>query len=460
MSVVHEDLAAVASAVEIMSSAQYSVLGDVRTVADGQSDESAKADDMRLASRLAVDLYERLYIRPTTAFRPWQEDVIVQRDFLAALCAANTGHGNWDTGWSVRDIDEFGQIIVAKNDVSFRTSPTRVRTEKDSMQPGERCWARVENELPLLRSGLLCCNRRRRRDDRRQSRKLDLDVRYYWHLNQRRRAAFHCNGHINLERGGSSLSGKVLRDPSMYSRADAGVLYLSRRNISRATATDREDPHSRRTRASPAGAPFHEESGRRPGCVRASDRRTEFRRASMPARRPGTLARVYAWRGSHEARIASIASIFIQEHLDPLRPHLGQVRGDDYTKLCPSAGGPAASLPVTLRWRNPQHVPFSGSTQVSPVEAAVRIGETLCQLAYWDNEGRVCNWVGRSRNEVNDFDGPITATVKALGCELYDGSAGIALYLAQLYALTGQSRSYSLPGSDQAIARRRRSFAG
>jgi lantibiotic modifying enzyme len=69
------------------------------------------------------------------------------------------------------------------------------------------------------------------------------------------------------------------------------------------------------------------------------------------------------------------------------------------------------------------------------MEAALHIGEQLCTAAYW--HGNRCNWVGRSTREVTAPGGPITPTVTALGPELYSGTAGVALFLAQLFAHSG-----------------------
>lgn len=65
------------------------------------------------------------------------------------------------------------------------------------------------------------------------------------------------------------------------------------------------------------------------------------------------------------------------------------------------------------------------------IALAQRIGDELCASAIW-HRGR-CNWVGRSLAEV-DTGGP---TVQALEAGLYDGSAGVGLFLAELAGLTG-----------------------
>lgn len=68
------------------------------------------------------------------------------------------------------------------------------------------------------------------------------------------------------------------------------------------------------------------------------------------------------------------------------------------------------------------------------LDAATSIGRELCSNAYW-HKGR-CNWVGRSPREATEPGMPHTPTVVALGPDLYSGTAGIGLFLAELFAKT------------------------
>lgn len=68
------------------------------------------------------------------------------------------------------------------------------------------------------------------------------------------------------------------------------------------------------------------------------------------------------------------------------------------------------------------------------IEAAAAIGRALCASAYWHE--RRCNWIGRTANEAADPSMPLTPTAAALGPELYGGTAGVGLFLAQLHART------------------------
>ena len=66
-------------------------------------------------------------------------------------------------------------------------------------------------------------------------------------------------------------------------------------------------------------------------------------------------------------------------------------------------------------------------TQDEILEAAFKIAKTLCRDAIWD--GDRCNWLGPA-NDV--FFGAVLRGYGALGPNVYDGTAGISLFLAQV----------------------------
>ena len=67
------------------------------------------------------------------------------------------------------------------------------------------------------------------------------------------------------------------------------------------------------------------------------------------------------------------------------------------------------------------------------IDAAAGLGARLCRDAVWD--GQRCNWLGDSSEVVGSA---WTVAHRAMGAELYDGTAGIGLFLARLHALTGE----------------------
>jgi lantibiotic modifying enzyme len=73
------------------------------------------------------------------------------------------------------------------------------------------------------------------------------------------------------------------------------------------------------------------------------------------------------------------------------------------------------------------------------VEAAAGIGRRICEQAFW-HDGR-CNWVGALPDE-NAY-GQTIINYAALGPDLYGGTSGVGLFLAQLHAVTGDPAARS-----------------
>lgn len=70
--------------------------------------------------------------------------------------------------------------------------------------------------------------------------------------------------------------------------------------------------------------------------------------------------------------------------------------------------------------------------------AATCIGETLCATAYWDEQREHCAWMGYA-DVGSPAQGNETTAFAAVDANLYSGTAGVALFLAELYALTRNS---------------------
>lgn len=84
------------------------------------------------------------------------------------------------------------------------------------------------------------------------------------------------------------------------------------------------------------------------------------------------------------------------------------------------------------------------------LDAASRIGSKLCRDALW--AGSRCNWLGDSMENVQSA---WRVVHRAFGPDLYGGTSGIALFLARLYALSGEKphRTAAEGGFAQALSR-------
>ncbi len=443
MTELHPDLITIADAVQILSATSYRVLDQTREVEarTGDAPGDASGDLPPLVAALAGDLYERLYIRPSDPVGPRGSDWLVQRDFLAALSAANTGQGTWDPEWTVRQIASDGQVVVRRHELDFWAAAQDVRTATGRIAPGDRCCLRVPKEMRLLVKGFYYVFGDGADDesDPGPCGAVEPQWRYYWHLTSQAAVPFIAAATSILNASSAPFQLKVLRNPDAYNRADAGVLYVGRRHALELGAEVR--------RIHDAVA-----AGLRPDTPLLTHRLADgLALAEAPPaalsygqQRCRLIARAL-WQScaseNHDRgdRLHVLAAAFQQDRLDPRHPYLAP--GSTREAIDPAIRALAAHG-VTGGNGKPAAIasefsPSAGSS-LSPLDAALLIGRSLCAAAYWDRTSGQCNWMGRkSLNAIGS--GVIVPAAAALGPDLYAGSAGVALFLAELYALAGDA---------------------
>ena len=437
MNLIHDDLFTVLDAVEIESPVRYALRGDPRAL-----EGAGAADPLEpggLVAVLAEEMYARLYIRPSFSQTPSSVDVLAQRDFLADLSAANNGRGTWEHGWTVRRVDEAGRAVATKNDVEFRIPALGWRGQGvGEIRPGASCQVAVPKERRYLIRGFYFAVGDAGDETQADDGPLGPIVRYYWHLLAGAAVPFVAAATSLLNAAGIPFRLKVLSDPNHFHRADSGLIFVRWHflpQVSEIVAGIHADLRSGLRREVPLftrrladGLGFAEDPG---NAMSFGQHRCHLAaRALWESFARGEVGR--------DARARALANTFRDEGLDPLRPHLRLDSPDDDTVLTPFAAPVSIQIPADLV--GPEAVALAsraeGST-LSNIDAATRIGEALCRSAYWDRPTSVCNWMGRSIAEIAEYGGPITPTSAACGPDLYAGSAGIGLYLAELYALTG-----------------------
>jgi hypothetical protein len=433
---IHHDLLAILDAVEIRSPTAFSVLGEACEVPAG---EPEGPDESPLPAALAPRLYERVYCRPSPhpVSKP---DALAGRDLLSGLSSANEGRGRWEWGWTIERIAEGRRAIVLRDGVRFSVRLADVAVADGPIEPGRRCRVRVGKELRRLHPGFYVAFGLGDGHPPREGPGEHLD-RYYWHLMPHAAVLFMATVTSLLNSRKIPFELKVPRHPHAYRRADAGVLY-----------TRRDD----RPRVGEALGPIHQAvaSRLRPEVPRFTKRLAEglgFAENPEPSESFGQhrcrLIAEALWgafvRGEADepARIAALASAFRREGLDPLRPYLGPGpdAGDGPEPLSATRAASGSIETHRLGDRSDGTGPAVVAS-TDPFGAAIRIGSAICRSAHWDAAGRLCNWMGRSAREAAGPDGVVAPIAEALGHELYSGSAGIALFLAELYVLTGDEQ--------------------
>jgi hypothetical protein len=358
---------------------------------------------------------------------------VARRDFLAALSAANAGKGTTEADWTVRRIGDGdgdgAQVVVARKELCFWVAASDLHVPSGRIAQGEGCRVRVPKELQFLVPGYYYALGDAADDGpipgERDGGPL---LRYYWHLTSESAEAFVSVVTSLLNAAAVPFGLKVLSDPSAYTRADAGVLYVGRQYA---------------PKLGDAIAQIYESVafGLRPEVPLFTQRLAD---GLALAEDPGhalsfgqhrcKLVACALWRSflqgdaSQDARAATLVATFREEGLDPQHPELGPQS---------NLGNLQAAMP-TLRLRTIPRPSPNGKPHLTPLDAAIRIAQALCRSAHWDRERRLCNWMGRSTSEVTQ-GGALAPTSSALGPDLYGGSAGVALFLSQLYALTGDT---------------------
>jgi type 2 lantibiotic biosynthesis protein LanM len=279
------------------------------------------------------------------------------------------------------------------------------------------------------------------------SRSEDLQLlRFYWNLTPAGAAPLMRSLTSELNRAGLPFSFKVVNAPSGFTRCDAGVLYVRKSDYEAVSGIVRliypkiADNLNQRvpafTKRLAPGLGLAEDPGRKldsfglhrcrllaEGLIRASRQRND----SLPH------------------RLQVVWDHFARNGISLEKPFLSSGSKDVYHFELPKAQ-PAGSAPAAPTPDLPDHDP-----QIY-LETAAQIGSRLTRQAIW-HEGR-CNWLGFLPIE-RSLTPKSNATFSALGSDLYSGTSGLALFLAELHRATGnaEARRTALGAIRQALSR-------
>jgi class II lanthipeptide synthase len=435
----HHDLFTVVDAVQFESATRFRLLGEPHEISD-ESTQKRSADDepADLASVLGGHIYVKLYIMQSAPDQLHPPDILDPNDLLAALAAANAGRGTWEAGWVVQRIEADGQVVALKDGLAFWVRPPGLSTTEGAIGPGESCRVWVPNEFRGRLLGFYCAVGDEQEESDGTDAAAEPLLRYYWHLRSCAAVPFLATATSLLNDARIPFGLKVLSDAREYRRADAGVLYVHARNdprvgpligeIYRQVACDLRAPVPLFTKRLANGLGY------------AEDPRSSLSFGEHRCKLIGeALWRSFS-RGEtdRQARAATLVAQFEEAGLDPLRPYLSSAKRDDRPLHSPPA---SVRVPSTIPRVEAMEATSFLAKDHAPImsfrEAAGRIGEALCRSAYWDQRREFCNWIGRSSGEIVAPRQPISLASEAIGHDLYGGSPGIALFLAQLHALAG-----------------------
>lgn len=454
----HDDLISVAEAVEVIGPDAFVVAGRSERREEGALGRGAAWDwddavhDRPPAVRsatgpeqlLAGSIYRHCYVRPSAAGR-LAPDPFAERDFQIALTRSNKGRGSWEPGWLTEASSTDRRLVASRHGVRFRVSARGLRAARAAFEKGEPCQVRVPKECRKLLPGFyLMVGDTDGREPDAASRPPTL--RLYWHLTSPAAPRLLAAASRFLNGGSFPFRAKVLSSPAAYRRADAGVLYLASEDYESARGAlaliYAEVRDGLRldvplfTRALAPGLGIAEDPGN--GLSFGQHRCRLVAGALWAAHQDG--------RSDARSKRRAVAAAFERAGLDPDAPHL-QAGSADVYRLDPVPGRRLAQRRTKSedpprserRDRNDGAAEACAEDLRALLSGAVRIGHELCSQAHWDPAGERCNWVGRSNPLTVARSGQSSPRCAALGPDVYDGLSGIALFLAELFALTGEA---------------------
>jgi HopA1 effector protein family len=231
MSDYHEQLEAAIRATVFHSSTTYSWFGkrspklpsSVRRALTPQTARNYLL--FSLQSRLYEDFYCQGFATPDDKEGPKLRMSAGMTPFVAALSAANAGGGYWQGGWEVFGVED-GAVVVQKGLRLWVRPEDCHAPEGEPVEAGARVSLRFPKEFFGRSPGFYVAA---------GNEPLDEDgsqplVRFYWNLTVDSAVRFLREATSTLNRAGLPFSLKVLNDPAGFTRCDAAVVYVHKRD--------------------------------------------------------------------------------------------------------------------------------------------------------------------------------------------------------------------------------------
>jgi hypothetical protein len=202
------------------------------------SDENNTMTKENLTALLATYLYQVKHCRQslidehTAQYQNSLDDRNRVRIFLELLSSANNGVGNWEPGWSVYKLEKNGKIAVKKNDLILWVLPHQFAlSDNKQARIGDKCYVAMVKEFRELLPGYYMTNGNTALKEQ------PFITRIYWNISSNGAVSLLKSLTTELNRENIPFQFKILKNEDQYTRADAGVLYMDKRDIGKAVNT-------------------------------------------------------------------------------------------------------------------------------------------------------------------------------------------------------------------------------
>lgn len=358
--------------------------------------------------------------------------------FVERLSEANGGAGYFEPGWEVLRTDH-AWADVGRSGLAIRVRPADCRLpENASWTVGQLVSVRMPKELRGRAPGCYVAMGDAWLPDGAWR---DV-VRLYWNVTAEGAVDLTRSATRLLNRAGLPFQLKVVTQLTRFSRCDSGVLYLRQRDYPAARRT-LERLHGELAPSLRAPVPALTKP-LAPGLGLAEDPGNGLsfgeHRCLLLA---DALIRAYELgKTSVHDRLRVVVERFGDEGIDLARPYLNPDSEDAYELAALDERRPPL---VALPWTRSPRDGGDEAPSARYLDTAHRIGREIWRSARWSE--RRCNWMGAT------VDATGRTSTAALDPHLYAGTSGVAWFLAELYAATGDTmaRRAALGAIEQAL---------
>jgi hypothetical protein len=399
-----------------------------------------------LLLNLQLQLYRDFYCAGAAA-PPEQEAVglpaMGMTPFVQELSAANSGDGYWADSWEVCAIED-GKVVVQRDGLGLWVHPQDCLLPQDhTLKLGIRLCLRFPKESLNMSPGfymVLSDNELTRND----SQSL---VRFYLNFTAEGAIRFVRVATAMLNRANIPFKLKVLNDDARFTRCDAVVFYIRNSDynaISKMLETIYPEIAGNLKEGTPvftkplaAGIGLAEDPGQGDSFG--------LHRCRLLA---DGMIRAYEWgKNSISERLRVVDDRFAEDGISLEKPFLKPGSSDGY--IFQPRHKPQSRRNGFLAAHRRRH--YAESSAETFLQTAHQIGQRLSQEAVWYQDR--CNWMGTVPHP--SAKGQPSMNYEALGPELYSGTSGVALFLAELHAATGEAsaRNTAIGAIKQALSR-------
>jgi hypothetical protein len=361
--------------------------------------------------------------------------------FVENLSQANCGKGYWEDGWKVTATNSH-RLLVRRNGLELWALPDDCRAPLNGpLSEGATVSVRFPKELRLISPGFYVA----KSDVEMQRSKSQIVLRFYWNLKAHSAVPLMRALTGELNENGVPFQFKVASNESSFVRCDSGVLYVAKDDFGAVSRVVRRVYAEIGTKDFNSGVPALTKA-LAPGLGFAEDpgsQRGSFGMHRCRLLAEGLIQAHRIGRQSLRERLAAVEGRFAEDGLSLERPFLNSGSIDVYD-VEPFGG--QIQAPVTRALDS-----LSGQRQ-DYLEVASRIGTRLAQQALWFEDR--CNWIGFLNLEFSIVPRS-NALLTAIGPDLYGGTSGVALFLAELHAVTGnpEARRVAIGAMRHALSR-------